>query len=802
MRQVEQAMQAILKILGIAAGLTAVLGGALLSMGHLRSAESDFADLEVARVKNLASAWETRLLGVRAAFRDQLLRQDGAAFVEHPAEWASWRVTTKFDAMQTAWPMEIGRPKGWALLRTSGDVHAAAGDTSGLGAVVEAFGGTDATDIALASRESGRPSCLGIQYSPPADDIAPNPGRLVALFDPGILFDIPNDPPAHWVLMNSPRTALMASARRQDLPIGQTTWNILLSETSGLISMDDGLPLAFCRIHVPGMQPLLVVAEIESPVGAGSATGALLLLAGGTAWLVFALLPRRKKAAVTTGESPEADESGKDSAVTVTFRQIFHALHTPLCVVDRRGRILRVNAAARELLRLKKDSQINEDITVLGGEFRGALKEFLAYAIRPEFQGGCFLLCEKEAHYFDGEIRVSLLSGGTSAEGPAVIEFLETRPVANGDRTAITPVVSEVDALNPNPLMLVDREFRVAACNKAALDANVKLASAPYLWDVIPGIERSEFASLLDPRGEARFESLFGSQVHEFKLVHTDSGTLLYASRKSSEQTLQVALNQAQENFNVLCSLSGQAVLLVDPRTHVVLDANYAASDLFGVVHPSPKGRNLDDFGDWPWEEESLRDSIPLTREDSSVAACRIEHELIKIEGQPTLLVLMSSAEVRTSEIRELADHAESMIEEVKPAPVEPAMPMGPGMLIVTNPTVRDVARRMIEHTGRECEVFITVDDATAFLFREGKRPEFVMIDPSDFDEPHDLIQLVRHRCGDVPYFSLGDSAETPACEGANFFLNKPFELEEISEAFLAAGLPSVSTETANPTES
>ena len=69
------------------------------------------------------------------------------------------------------------------------------------------------------------------------------------------------------------------------------------------------------------------------------------------------------------------------------------------------------------------------------------------------------------------------------------------------------------------------------------------------------------------------------------------------------------------------------------------------------------------------------------------------------------------------------------------------------------------------------------------------------MLDPSDFDAPHDLIELVRHRCGDVPYFLLGDSTETFVNSGSDYYLNKPFELEEITEAFQAAGMPPVSGE-------
>ncbi|MBK8129962.1 MAG: hypothetical protein IPK53_14000 [bacterium] len=210
-------MRPFVKIIGIAIGMTGLLGGALLSMGHLQSAEGDFQQLELARLRNLAGSWETQLLSVRSAFRDQLLRHDVTTMVEHPAEWAGWRVENKLSGILDSWPPDAPRPRGWALLRSTGEPHAVFGDTSGLADALVNFQQPEAPDIMLSGRPTGPGRFLAMQYAPPADDQNPEPGRLLALVDPQSLFAVPTDPPAQWALMNGPK-----DVSGLDLPVGAT----------------------------------------------------------------------------------------------------------------------------------------------------------------------------------------------------------------------------------------------------------------------------------------------------------------------------------------------------------------------------------------------------------------------------------------------------------------------------------------------------------------------------------------------------------------------------------------------------
>lgn len=784
-------MRPFVKIIGIAIGMTGLLGGALLSMGHLQSAEGDFQQLELARLRNLAGSWETQLLSVRSAFRDQLLRHDVTTMVEHPAEWAGWRVENKLSGILDSWPPDAPRPRGWALLRSTGEPHAVFGDTSGLADALVNFQQPEAPDIMLSGRPTGPGRFLAMQYAPPADDQNPEPGRLLALVDPQSLFAVPTDPPAQWALMNGPKETFLASTYQSEPPIGAGTWTILLSQANGLISMDNGLPLAFCKIHVPGMQALLLVSEINAPTGAGSSVGALVLLTAGTAFLVLALRPRRKPAPEpSTQVTPVTVESeeAKAQPETVTFRQIFQAVRTPLAVVDPAGKLLRVNSAARGLLHLPKSGQPDENVSVIGSSFRGPLKEFLVVAAGPDFAGGSWLLCLNDRHYFDGEIVATRLSGATPGPGAVALEFIENRPVDAGERTGLQPVVSVLDELNPQPILLVDQAGRVTECNRAALDISSRLTEAPYLHEVLPGLEAAQVAAIVDPERAQRFESLFGSRVHDFYPVPTANGMLLYGMKKSDAQSLQIALHQAQENFNTLCAIADEAILLVDPRTHMIQESNIAASDLFGAIHPGLVGKNIETFAEWPWDEEQLRATVQIQRGDGECLVCSFQHDLIKIEGEPTLLVVVARApELTAQSIHDLADYAENVAEQLNEqiqrapeAPVQVSIPLGPGMLVVTNPTVRDVARRMLERLGHPCEVFTNLDDAMLWLVRADTRPEFIMLDLGDFDAPGDWLETVRARYGAVPCVGLSDTLSDELPDGPNELLGKPFELDEL----------------------
>ncbi|MBU0691880.1 response regulator, partial [bacterium] len=120
----------------------------------------------------------------------------------------------------------------------------------------------------------------------------------------------------------------------------------------------------------------------------------------------------------------------------------------------------------------------------------------------------------------------------------------------------------------------------------------------------------------------------------------------------------------------------------------------------------------------------------------------------------------------------------------------ESVLPLGPGLLIVNNPTVREVARRMLAKTGHPCEAFSSLDDATAWIYSHDLRPELVCFDLGDFDDGDEWLTQVRTRCGDVPCLALSSGNDYPLPDnGPNYYLEKPFELESLAQALLALNI-------------
>jgi hypothetical protein len=168
---------------------------------------------------------------------------------------------------------------------------------------------------------------------------------------------------------------------------------------------------------------------------------------------------------------------------------------------------------------------------------------------------------------------------------------------------------------------------------------------------------------------------------------------------------------------------------------------------------------------------------------------CLLRYELIKVEGVPVLLVVLERAPESVPPAPEVSE--QSVGPERALAPVAPpVLPIGPGMLITINPTVREVARRLFDKTGHACEAFSNLDDAVVWLITHDVRPEFLAIDLTDFDVVESWIADLRARCGDVPCIGFTDGETYSLPEGGlNVSLEKPFDLEAFQDALSAVCL-------------
>ncbi|MBU1921233.1 PAS domain-containing protein [bacterium] len=779
----------------IAVAAAAILGGALLTMGQLRSREADYTQAELAKLKAMSSVWETRLTSVRAAFRDQVWRHDLTQMLEHPEDWTNWRAEEKLRTVQDSWINDFGTLRGFGFFDSSRQLHTALGDTSGLAAAKKLFHDTGNPDMIVSEQRPGITSYVAVRYSPAVTDESQHPGELILLIERESVLRIPDTAPRSWMLMDGPQSPLYASTASLNAPFQKATWNILMSKESGIVPHSNGIPFGFTKLQVPGMFPMLLLTEIQVPSTSADTTGAMILIAGGALLLALILAPvgRRKPADLTAFESGEQTPK---TGETVTFRQVFQAVRQPLCVIDSQGLLMRVNSACRTLLNVQKGGKPDGSIEVSDGETAILVHDFLAsIAAEPHDYNGPITLTLKNSTTFQGTINATRLYTDKAGRGPVMIEFNAATKTAQTDAQANlkeeTSSASVVDNKNPEPLILVGADGIIREYNEAAVKACDRIKDTPLLADILPGIERRELPEMLASTKDERFDSLFGSSTHEFRAIHTEQGILLYGHRQTDETSLTIALEQAQESFNSLCSMTPSAVLLIDPWTHSIRSANAGAAELFAMTPFDLQEQCLDDFTDIPWEEPEQEKDIMITLANGSLRLCRFSHDLIKIEGEPTVLAVLTPQHMPVeADVRDLAEHAQAMAGALQDQLTESVLPLGPGLLIVNNPTVREVARRMLAKTGHPCEAFSSLDDATAWIYSHDLRPELVCFDLGDFDDGDEWLTQVRTRCGDVPCLALSSGNDYPLPDnGPNYYLEKPFELESLAQALLALNI-------------
>lgn len=779
----------------LAVAAAAILGGAFLTMGQLRSREADYKQTELAKLKSMSSNWETRLTSVRAAFQDQVWRHDLTQMLEHPEDWTDWRAEEKLRSIQESWIYEFGSLRGLAFLTNDHRLHTVLGDTSGFSAAKKLFMDNDNPDMVVSEQRPGITSFIAVRYQPGTNDQSQQPGEIVALFDRESVLVVPDGAPRSWMLMDGPKTPLYASTASINAPFQKATWNILMSETSGIVPHSDGTPFGFVKLQVPGMYPMLLLTEILVPSNSADTTGAMVLIAGGALLLALMLTPvgRRKNTQDLTA-TENSDQPAK-TGETVTFRQVFQAVRQPLCVIDSHGRLMRVNSACRTLLNVQKGGKPDEAIEVTDSESVVPILEFMeAVSTDPHKFQGIITFTLKNSSIFRGTIDATRLYSDKDGHGPVMLEFNES---ITADSTAPTeytkeaPPVCVVDNNNPEPIILVGDDGIIREYNDAAVNTCSRIKDTPLLADILPGIERRELPELLADSTNQTFDSLFGSATHEFRAVRTEQGVVLYGHRQTDETSLTIALEQAQESFNSLCSLTPSAVLLIDPWSHTIRSANAGAAELFGMTPFDLQEHSLDEFTDISWEAPEQERDIMVTLENGSMRLCRFTHDLIKIEGEPTLLAVLTSEHMPVeADIRDLAEHAQAMAGALQEQLTETALPLGPGLLIVNNPTVREVARRMLEKTGHACEAFSSMDDATAWIYSHDLKPELICFDLGDFDDGDEWLTQVRTRCGDVPCLALSSGNDYPLPDnGPNYYLEKPFELESLTQALLALNI-------------
>ncbi|MFZ5432202.1 MAG: PAS domain-containing protein, partial [Calditrichota bacterium] len=512
-------MLPIKRYLTVTLAIVAIAAGTSLLLGNLGNANSRKMQLEQARVEALAKSWESRLDQTRSTFRDLIVRYGLLTVLDHPEEWSSDRVEAKFTSIESTWGKEAGIPKSLLIIRSDGTYHTLRGDTLRLSEGLKALAQAERPDVALLPRTGTHSELLILSFEPTPAQVGHRPGRLVALVDPAGFIAGTRQAPGKWVLLSGPGEPLIvAQGAEPSIPINNATWPLLLSEGTGFVPLAGGTTLCFSKIQIPGMKPLLLVQPYR-PASATMKILAVLFIAAG----MIALLLRRKSGSTTVDPIkitlPPPAAPGEDTA---GFRQVFHALDDPVCVVDHRGIVTRANNKAHQWFQFHKGAPRGELVLWRdNGECR--LQDLLKLAVEnPDAAGGPFSMV-MEGQEVVGSVQATPLGLDKKKDHSVLVHF-RLYPVslnrADGDNKSTQ--TNGPDPNCPYPVLAVSPDGLVVGFNDAAKKTCPRLDESPLVSDILPEFGENNLSDLLNAADGHSFESLFGRKPHEFKVVRRD----------------------------------------------------------------------------------------------------------------------------------------------------------------------------------------------------------------------------------------------------------------------------------------
>lgn len=776
-------MRSILKPLGLLLGLIAIIGGTMMLLGNVHSADQRTADLEFTKLESMAAVWESRLSGARATLAERALANHLLDIANAPGDWATWRAGQKYQTVMSDWNSAFGSPRGMALILGAHQLHSVAGDTSGLTAAIDLF--SDKGDVlVLPGLYSERDGCIALRFTVqptlPDQQIA----HFIALVNRSTLLTVENAP-AEWQLLAAPDDARFSNLNGGTRgPVSAATWPLLMQKNAGMVPGTSGGQWGFAKIALPGDQPLLLIGSLTNP-NQQKRAASYLIIAGALALCAISLIPKKpQSAAVASQQATPASAPAPDAN---SYREIFQSIQDPLCLIESDGRVARANHSAQELLAIKKglpdQARFFEhgELQVGAGEF---LRQLAAYP--KENSGPCRLVCG-DTLLFSGSVTAGRLYADQYHHGPVLVHFhaeTEAEQTVETVLPALQLDTENIDSNCPYPVLKVSTEGLIEQFNESARSVCPVLDSSPLIGDAISAYAGTEWANLIKYSDANDIETLFGGVSYRFRLVRQANSVLLYGTPVGDSKTLEISLEQSQAAFNALSNLTPAAVLLVSIHDQTILQCNMEACDVFSMPAPALVGNSLEQLAAFPWEvtQEPDQEYFALTS-DGRTIRCAFACEVIKVDGEPTMLVVLDP-------ISQLPAASDETLDDVfvnPPAPIvaptpEPAR--GPGVLIVSNPVVRDVARKLLARFGHDCEAFTSLDDATIWLISHNLPPNFITLDLSDFDGAAEWLSDMRARYGNVPVIAITDGDEDDVAKAEDaYLLAKPFDLETVELA-------------------
>lgn len=769
---------------GLAMALTALVGGSLLMMGHQRSMTDDYTRQEFVKLRALAGHWELRLNAVYSSFNDAILRYDAESMLDHPEEWSSWRVQSKFNDMLKSWINEYGTPKTIALMTGVHHTHTVAGDTTGFARIASTMKNQASMDIVLIGDTPENPGFLAVKYQPPSGEHSETPGWLVVCFDPPAVLNLPDDIPQAWALMSGPERTLFASSQTSAGRISGPVWKLLVSEKSGVVTQPDGSSLGFCRVHVPGMKNMLLVSEIRSTVHAVIWIPVLLLSAG-FGFMLFSW-PRKILRPASVSSLPHEEILTDKKKEAPGYRQIFGALPDPVCVIDSHGAVTRANRPARELLRVGKGGKPDPAINVSAAGTRVTGIEFLKRVGKEtSFCRGSIVISDDLGTVFSGAVEAVRLFLNEDGDGPALVSFKALPETGALKASPQTEIRNTLDPANPFPILDLDKNGRIAAAGKAAERSSSVPVKESLATDILPGLNAATLRTILIDKQEAVFESPYGNQPYKFHAVPVGKQMRLYGFPMQETEPSRKNPQQGRENLKTLMSMTPLPVLIVNPKDRTVVESNDQANRLFKTDPDQSKSILLDSMTAEPFSLKPGTKTLTLQTNGGQGTPFVARCEAVTIKDKPHYLILLEPQETTRDDGTESACDEPVLMISASGKDYTDDLPPGPGLVVAENETVREVTERLLSAAGQTAESFADPESARQWLASHRVRPRFITIDTTDSEASSQWLSHLQKQYGEVPclFLTNGNRTQLPKGNGNSCLISKPFDLHQIRQA-------------------
>jgi len=273
-------------------------------------------------------------------------------------------------------------------------------------------------------------------------------------------------------------------------------------------------------------------------------------------------------------------------------------------VLDRHGRVLRVNAAAFDILGYRPDELAGRDCyTLLHPDDHAALQR-IAFAVRAG--DPCR---ERELRWLgkDGEVVYLSMSGRWS---PCEQRMYATARDVSAHRLASIALARTEQRMNAmlesigDAFFAVDRDWRVTYANRKAgefVGVEVDSAVGRRLTDIAPQLEGTVLLDFYrDAMASGRpgvMETLWqpnGSWL-EVRAYPTDDGLSVYFHDITGKRAAAEALRKSEQRFRSLFQQAGDSIVITDAELHV-LAVNASACTSFGYSEAEFVGRSVRDI--------------------------------------------------------------------------------------------------------------------------------------------------------------------------------------------------------------